>query len=135
MNEYVGDTHAVLWGLFAQSRLGKAARALWATIGSGAVKIYVPAIAVSEMIMVVEKQRLPGVTMPQLLIELRLMEQSASYEFLPLTHDLAITSRTLTVIPDIFDRLIIAEALRLNLPLITCDSVIHKSGVVNVIWD
>ena len=36
---------------------------------------------------------------------------------------------------DPFDRLIVAEALRLGLPLITSDSVIRASGVVNVVWD
>ena len=38
-----------------------------------------------------------------------------------------------SAIPDIFDRLIVAEALRLGLPLITSDSVIHASGLVNVV--
>ena len=96
MTEYVGDTQAVLWGLFAQARLGKAARAILTTLRTGTTKIHVPAVAVAEMIMVIEKGRLQGITMSQLLIELHLMEQSPSYEFLPLTHELVITSRTLT---------------------------------------
>jgi PIN domain nuclease of toxin-antitoxin system len=46
-----------------------------------------------------------------------------------------IGSHTLTAIPDIFDRLIVAEARRLSLPLITRDTAISGSGLVSVVWD
>ncbi len=133
--EYVADAHAIVWHLFARQRLGKAAEAVLEDADTGQAKIFIPAVALAEMIMVVEKQRLPGATMPLLEIELGLMQQSANYEFLPLLPDLVIVSRTLTAIHEIFDRLIVAEALRLNLPLITRDSVIRSSGLVNVVWD
>jgi PIN domain nuclease of toxin-antitoxin system len=133
--EYVADTHAIVWYLFAQSRLGRAARAVLSDVAAGKGQAYLPAVAVAEMIMVVEKNRLPGVTMAQLEIELALMRQSANYVFLPLLPDLVISSRTLTAIPDIFDRLIVAEARQLGLSLITRDSVIQASGLVKCIWN
>lgn len=133
--EYVADANAIVWHLFARQRLGKAALAVLDDAEAGQAKIFVPAVAVAEVIMVVEKRRLRGDTMSQLEIELGLMQQSVNYELLPLLPDLVISSRTFTAIPDIFDRLIVAEALRLNLPLITRDSVIRASGLVNVVWD
>jgi PIN domain nuclease of toxin-antitoxin system len=133
--EYVADAHAIVWHLFARERLGKAAEAVLDDADAGQAKIFIPAVALAEMIMVVEKQRLQGATMPLLEIEVGLMQQSANYEFLPLLPDLVIVSRTLTAIHEIFDRLIVAEALRLNLPLITRDSVIRSSKLVNTIWD
>jgi PIN domain nuclease of toxin-antitoxin system len=135
MMEYVADAHATAWHLFARQRLGKAALAAFDEAEAGRAKIFIPVVAVAEIIMVVEKRRLPGVTMSQLEIELGLMQRSANYELLPLLPDLVIFSRTLTTIPDIFDRLIVAEASRLGLPLITTDSVIRLSGLVNVIWN
>ncbi|HWQ12437.1 MAG TPA: hypothetical protein VNL77_06545 [Roseiflexaceae bacterium] len=39
-----------------------------------------------------------------------------------------IASHTLTAIPDIFDRLVVAEARRLSLPLITRDAPIGGRG-------
>ncbi len=69
------------------------------------------------------------------LLHLNWMKSQPNYELMPLDPELVISSHTLTAIPDIFDRLIVAEALRLNLPLITRDSVIRASGLVNVIWD
>jgi PIN domain nuclease of toxin-antitoxin system len=135
MMDYVADAHAMVWHLFAQSRLGKDALTVLTDAAAGNTRIYLPAVAVAEMIMVLEKQRIPGITMSQLEIELELMRNSANYEFLPLFPETVIHSRTLTAIPDIFDRLIVAEAMRLGLPLITADSVIRASGLVSVVWD
>ncbi len=133
--DYVADTHALIWHLFAESRLGKEALAVLTDAAKGDAKIYIPAVVIAEMIMVIERRRIPGIIMSQLEIELELMRNSASFEFLPLFPETVIQSHTLTVIPDIFDRLIVAEALRLRLPLITGDSVIHASGLVTTIWD
>ncbi len=133
--DYVADTHAMVWHLFAPSRLGTDAFIALANAAAGNGRIYIPAVVVAEMIMVIEKRRIPGITMSQLEIELELMRNSASYEFLPLYSETVIQSRTLTIIPDIFDRLIATEAMRLGLPLITGDSVIRASGLVTTVWD
>jgi len=135
MNEYVADTQAMIWFLFASNRLKQGARSALRDAVAGKAKIYPPAVVIAEMIMIVEKRRIPGAAMAQLVNHLRWMNSQPHYELLPLDPELVISSRTLTVIPDIFDRLIVAEALRLGLPLVTSDSVIHSSGLVNVIWD
>ena len=42
--------------------------------------------------------------------------------------------RALTAIPDIHDRLVVAEAVARGLPLITQGQLITASGPVNVVW-
>ena len=133
--EYVADTHAVVWHLFARQRLGRAARALLQDADVGLVKIYLPAVALAEMIMVVERKRLPGANLPQMFAYLEARQNNRSYELLPLLPSHVKANHTLTVIPDIFDRLIVAETLRLGLPLITSDTVITGSGLVTVVWN
>ncbi len=135
MTEYVTDTHPLLWNLFTPKLLGRAAFAAFRAVDRGQAKLYVPAIVVSEMVMVIEKGRIPNTTMQDLLDEISLLELSPLHELLPLLHTTALASRTLTALPDIFDRLIVIEALRLGLPLITRDTVIRASGLVNVVWD
>lgn len=135
MKQYVTDTHPLLWNLFTPKRLGRAAFAVFHEVDRGQARLYVPTIVVSEMLMVIEKGRIRNVTMEDLLDEISLMELSPYHELLPLLPETANASRTLTAIPDIFDRLIVAEALQLGLPLITHDSVITDSGSVNVIWN
>lgn len=135
MNEYIVDTQAMIWFMFASNRLKQGARSALRDAVAGNAKIYLPAVVIAEMIMIVEKRRIPGAAMAQLVNHLNWMKSQLNYELLSLDPDLVISSRALTAIPDIFDRLIVAEALRLGLPLITSDSVIHSSGLVNVIWD
>lgn len=135
MIEYVCDTQAMVWHLFAPQRLGKRADQVLLDADAGKVMIYLPAVVIAEMIMVVEKRRLPGAAMSQLVTRLNQMQTRKNYKFLHLDPNLVISSRTLTAIPDIFDRLIVAETLRLGLPLITSDTVIRASGLVNVVWN
>jgi PIN domain nuclease of toxin-antitoxin system len=49
--------------------------------------------------------------------------------------DSVLASRALSAIPDIFDRLVVTDAMILQAALITKDVVIQNSGVVPTIWD
>lgn len=133
--EYVADAHAMLWHLFDPRRLGAAARAAFLDADSGAARSYLPAVVIAEMIMVVERGRLPGITINHLLTVLRLMRTSANYLLFPLLPEVVIASHALTAIPDIFDRLIVADAQHLNVPLISRDAIISASSLVRVVWD
>ncbi len=133
--EYVVDAHPLVWHFFTPTRLGSAARTILRDAEAGAHQIYLPAVALAEIIMVIERGRIPGVPMSQLITRLSMTQNLASFDFLPLLPDTIINSHNLTAIPDIFDRLIVAEAVRLGLPLITRDSVIRASGLVTVVWD
>ena len=98
-------------------------------------QIYIPAVVISEMIMVVERKRVLSITMSELIKDITNLDNDPNYTLLPLAPDLVIASHTLTAILDIFDRLIVAEARRLNIPLITRDTVIVAAGVVSTVWD
>jgi PIN domain nuclease of toxin-antitoxin system len=133
--DYVADAHAVVWRFFAPQRVGPAAQAAFDAAHAGAARIYLPAVALAEVIMVIEKQRLPGVPMAQLINRLQWMQSSSNYELLPLLPETVMASHRLTAIPDIFDRLIVAEAQRLGFPLISRDPVIRASNLVRVVWE
>ena len=133
--DYVVDAHSLLWHLFAPRRLGSAARVALLAGDSGTSEIYLPAVVIAEMIMVIQRGRLPGVAMPQLLTHLNFIQSRANYILLPLLPETVIASHTLTAIPDIFDRLVVAEARRLGVPVLTRDATISASGLVSVAWD
>jgi hypothetical protein len=71
--------------------------------------------------MVAERRRIPGLDTPLMLDQIARMRLSANYVLLPLLPDTVITSVAFTAIPDIFDRLVAAEAHNLLVPLITRD--------------
>ena len=133
--DYLADAHAMLWHLFEPRRLGSAARAAFADADSGSARVLLPAVVLAEMIMVIERGRLPGITMNRLLTVFQAMQSSHNYILFPLLSEVVIASHSLTVVPDIFDRLIVADARRMKVPLISRDATISISGLANVVWD
>jgi predicted nucleic acid-binding protein len=91
-------------------RVGSGARRVFADADAGYRRIYVPAVVVAEMIRVVEKGRLPGVSLDQILLHLRTMATSLNYPLSPLLPEMVIASHQYPIIPDIFDRLIVTDA-------------------------
>jgi PIN domain nuclease of toxin-antitoxin system len=117
------------------ARLGRAAAVVFADVDAGQARLHVPAVVVAETLMVVERGRLPGVAMAHLLPQLDAMRTSDNYNLVPLLPEVVIGSHTLTAIPDIFDRLVVAEALARGVPLISKDRIIRGSGLVATVWD
>jgi len=85
--------------------------------------------------MVVQKGRLPGASLDHLLPHLRAMAASDNYPLSPLLPETVIASHQYTIIPNIFDRLIVTETISRSVPLVTRDLVIRQSGLISTIWD
>jgi PIN domain nuclease of toxin-antitoxin system len=121
--------------LYWPQRLGSAAQQVFSDAEAGQICIHVPAVVVAEAIMVVQKGRLLGASLDHLLPHLRAMAASDNYPLLPLLPDTVIASHQYTTIPDIFDRLIVTEAILHGVPLVTRDPVIRQSGLISTVWD
>ncbi len=132
---HIADAHALLWHLYWPQRLGIAAQKVFAAADAGQMSVHVPAVVVAEMLMVVQKGRLPGVSLTHLLPHLRAMEKSDNYQLSSLSPATVIASHAYTSIPDIFDRLIVTEAIQRGFPLVTRDPIIRQSGLIATIWD
>ncbi len=85
--------------------------------------------------MVVQKNRLPGVDLEELLAHLGAAQHSDNYVLSDLQGKMVLDSHPFIVIPDIFDRLIVVEAITRGLPLISRDPVIRDSGLVSMVWE
>ncbi len=134
MKELVTDTHAFLWHLYLPSRLGPTAREAFAETDAGNGRIFIPALVVAEAIMVVQKNRLPGADLNELIAHLGAARHSDNYVLSDLQATMALYCHPFTVTPDIFDRLIVVEAIARGLPLISRDPVIRDSGLVSMVW-
>ncbi len=97
--------------------------------------VYVPAVVVAEALMVAEKGRLAGFTKAGLLAQLSVMRASRNFPLTALTPDIVVASSGFTMVPDIFDRLIVTEAVGKGLPVISKDPIVSSSGLVSVVWD
>ena len=124
------DTHAWIWWTNESKPLPKATRLLI----EQSERIGIPAICCWEVAMLVAKERI-GLNMDvEVWIDLAL--QRPSVELLPLTPEIAVLS---TRLPGAFhgdpaDRLIVANSLAHNAPLITRDEKITDWGFVPVVW-
>jgi PIN domain nuclease of toxin-antitoxin system len=129
----VTDTHALIW--YAQGRpkkLGRRARAVFEAADGGRAAIYVPTIALVE---VLEASRAG-------LIELaggaeawvQALLSTASFFPVALSVDILLKAEQLYAIPERTDRLIAATAALLDTPLITRDPEIELAAGVEVIW-
>lgn len=123
------DTHAALWGIADDPRLGPQARHLIA--GSNRSELILPDIALLETSYLLSKGRITDDDGPEALLH-RLSDSFRVVSINPQIAHLAITLD----LPhgDPFDRTIAATARALGIPLLTRDRSITRSQAVDVLW-
>jgi PIN domain nuclease of toxin-antitoxin system len=130
---HVLDAHPLIWYLEANSRLPRRVVVL---LADQSIKLVLPAIALAEAIWVVQRGRTRISSVTDLL---RYVRSDSRIEVMPLTQRIVEWGATLTSIPEMHDRLIVATALALRaagdqVVLVTKDGAITGSGLVPVIW-
>jgi PIN domain nuclease of toxin-antitoxin system len=130
MVDYVADTHSLLWYFTRPNQLGTQARAAFREVDARTARLLIPVIVLAELVFVAEASRV------QIDIESlwRQLSTISNVEFVKLTAARAYELRHLTAIPEMHDRLIVAEALAHNAALITRDQTIIASGLVSTLW-
>lgn len=127
MKTYVLDTHALVWYLTNDHRLGAGAEAI---LGDPEVALIIPAIVLAEIKDLAHKRRL-GETLDHVL---SVLEADNRCVIRPI--DLAVI-RAMPAQLDIHDALIVGVALAQATPVdgvLTCDRAIADSSLVQVIW-
>jgi PIN domain nuclease of toxin-antitoxin system len=134
MSEYVADTHPLHWHLTGDSRLSPTVRRLFTEADAGLHRIHVPSIILVEMVYLAEKGKLAASLFQRLLAVVNTSGGSYTIAVLDSGTAQAMVDVPRTAVPDMPDRIIVATARQLNLPLISKDEKIHKAGVISVIW-
>ncbi len=129
---YIADTHALLWYLTADARLGTSARAV---LQNPANQIVVPAIVVAEALYIIEHGK-SSATSNQLW---QFVLLSSNVTFYPLDAAALKQSEVLSVIPEMHDRQIVATAICIQDSntesiVITKDGYITNSGLIKTVW-
>jgi len=134
MNEFVTDTHAVIWYLSGSKRLSHKARTIFQQAKTGHGHVIIPSIVLVETLFLVQRARL-GEEIVKILLTLSENHQDGIYIY-PLNKAVAQTLSSFgpAVIPELADRIIAATAVHLNLPLLTVDSSIQASTLVKTYW-
>src|SRR3972149_11862618 len=130
MAPYIADTHALLWYLAGSPQLSPAARSAFDEATVGASEAIVPAIVIAELVMLAEKRR----GLVDLVRVVESLQSKPGFRLTSLTPEIALGTRPLCALPDIHDRLIVAEAIELGATIITRDRAIAASGLAPVSW-
>ena len=131
--KYIVDTHALIWHLEGNSLLGTSAKAVTTNPNS---ELILPAIALAEAMFIVEKGRCSLTSVDDVLDDVRADSRINTF---PLTSGILEESVSLTAIPEIHDRLIVATGVYLQnlgetVEILTKDNEIILAGVLNVTW-
>lgn len=133
MPDAVTDTHALIWYLEDDPRLGPDAGLLFDACDRGQLSIYIPTMCLVEIVFLQEKGRISADLKTKLDIELG--GTATGLRLTDLT-DKVVEAMALIPrieIPEMPDRIIAATAMHLNLPLISRDHKI-RSSCVTTVW-
>ena len=127
--DYVTDTHSLVWYFTEDRRLSENAYAAFEeTIEVGS--IIVSTIVLAELMYICQKGRI-SLTFSETLARL---EEYDNFEIVPLDIDTLRVANNISADLEMHDKLIMATALYLDIPLITKDEQIREVDIVNIIW-
>ena len=128
MDRYVTDTQALVKFMMGQKVFNEQCRQAFLSADRGDNIIIIPAIVLMEILYLFEKNRIKIA-----LIQTEELLQSKNYQCEPLSLEILKTAAEISDIPELHDRLIAATARYLDIPLITNDPVIRKSGFIKIL--
>lgn len=131
--KHIVDTHALIWYLEGNPRLGADAKAV---LDDPANELVMPIIALAEACWVVEHGKSSIATQQDLLAA---VDADPRLIIIPLDRSILNKSLNIGIIPEMHDRQIAATALCLaqqgeTVAILTRDPDIRAAGLVSVIW-
>lgn len=125
---YIVDTHALVWHLAGDGRLGKKAQEAFHRGDRGEAELVIPTVVLAEALYISRKVNVPF----DLLIDS--IKSARNYSIYPLGLNVILEMRKLRTGYSIHDAVIVATARLLDAPIITRDEEIRKLGDAKVIW-
>jgi PIN domain nuclease of toxin-antitoxin system len=127
------DTHALIWFLQGDPRLGTEAKA---ALADPAATLVLPAIVLAEAVWIVERGR---TNIPSPADLLAALAADSRITIVPLTGEIVERTISLTSIPEMHDRQIVATAQLLGkqgtpATLVSMDAEIRDSRLVPLLW-
>jgi PIN domain nuclease of toxin-antitoxin system len=131
--KYVVDTHALIWFLEGNPRLGTNAKAV---LADSASQLVLPAIVLAEAVWIIDRAR---TSIPSVVDLLNAVNADPRIAIYPVDRTVVEQSVSLSVITEMHDRLIVATAIVLEkqgykVGLLTCDRNITVSGLLTLVW-
>lgn len=128
--EYLADTIAITRHLRRHPALGRQASTILDEADRGQHHIYLSPITLMEVLYLAEAKRI-DVSLPELT---RHIDSSANYTVVPIDSAVVLTAVSVGDVPELHDRILVATAKYLGVPILTGDRVIARSRHVSTVW-
>jgi len=128
---YVTDTHSLVWYMTSDSKLSTKAKVVFQKVDNFQDYIFIPCIVFFELVYLIEKKKINA----DFDSFLTMVSASKNYRIEPLCLPIIEESRRIRreKVRDPWDRLIVATSMHLNVPLISYDKSLRKTGI-EVVW-
>jgi PIN domain nuclease of toxin-antitoxin system len=127
---YVVDTHALIWYLINDSKLGDQAAQVFAAAERGETRLIVSAIVIAEMYYANRKNK----WFPDFNATYRQLRTRSYFRFVHVKADHMLDFDKDASVPEMHDRMIAGLARRLNAPILTADSQITNANLARIVW-
>lgn len=127
---YLPDTHALIWYLTGDKRLGAKAKAALVRVDEGKDEAIVPVLVLAEILYLNEKGRIE-ISVEQIV---DVLNDNEGYRIVPLTLDEIVAAQEIKDASELFDRMIAATAQTHKAVLVTRDHVLAKIKGIDTLW-
>lgn len=127
---FVTDTHALLWWFTNNPKISTAVSEIFEKCENGENIIFVPSIVIAEALSIFDKKRV-SFDFKNLF---KKINASDNFRLIALDYPVLKKMVSLKDIPELHDKIIVATAKYLNLPIITKDETLQNFATVETIW-
>ena len=127
---YVVDTHALIWYLTNDNKLGKQATEIFAAAERGETRLVVSAVVVAEMYYANRKNN----WFADFNATYRQLRAKPYFRLYPFNSDHVLDFDKDVMVPEMHDRIIAGLARRIGAPLLTTDPQITAAKLTPIIW-
>lgn len=128
--EYVVDTVAIIRYISQSKNIGKKALFVFEDADNEKALIMIPIVCLMEIMYLAEKGRVKF----KLKDLLERINSNSCYKIINLDSNILLAAEKITNL-ELHDKLIVATAKHLELPLLTCDQDIKSANIVETVWD
>jgi len=128
--EFLADTVAIIRHLRQHPALGRRAARILDDADAGQHHIYLSAISLMEVLYLAEARKI-DLPLNELIDH---VQGSTNYTVVPVDTEIVQAAVGVDDVPELHDRIIVATAKYLNVPILSSDAVMMASSHVKVIW-
>ena len=127
---FITDTHALLWWFTNSPKLSSKVSDIFVRCENAESIIFIPSIVIAEALSIFDKKRV----LFNFRNLFRKIHEGENFVLIALDYPILQKMIDLNDVPELHDKIIVATAKYLNLPLITKDQTLHKLHNVKTVW-